>query len=278
MKRVTFSPIRVALIAEYTLREAVRQRLPLLLILVAAATVGVALVLRDFNFGTSELKFLLDAGFGALAVFGAIFGIVGMAQLFFSEIERRTVLTVLAKPVWRMEFVLGKLGGVLLLLLGYCGLGTALLAGLLWWRETALMGTAPEAFPDGRRVAYAGVALCGLVQWLKLGVLAALTLLVASYARSSLFAVGVGFLALVAGHLLHLVRDFPGNTDSLWLRGGSRLLGLALPDFQLFAVADKVAAGESLPLNLVGGIAIYAVGYMAVFSGLAVYCFRHREL
>jgi hypothetical protein len=47
-------------------------------------------------------------------------------------------------------------------------------------------------------VPYAGVAWCGLVQWLRLGLLAALTLLVASYARSSLFAVLTGFLYLVA--------------------------------------------------------------------------------
>ncbi|MFA5058621.1 MAG: ABC transporter permease [Opitutaceae bacterium] len=278
MKRAGFSPARVALIAEYTVREAARQRLPLLMGMLAAVTAGAALMLRDFNFGATELKFLLDAGLGALMIFGAILAIVAMAQLFFSEIERRTVLTVLAKPVWRAEFILGKFGGVLLLLLAYCGLGTALLTGLLWWREAALMSSDPAVFPDGRRVAYAGVALCGLVEWLKLGVLAALTLLVASYARSSLFAVGVGFLALITGHLLHLARDIPGNPDSLWLRGGSRVLSLMLPDFQLFAVADKVAAGESLPLSLVGGIAIYALGYMAAFSGMAVYCFRQREL
>jgi hypothetical protein len=53
---------------------------------------------------------------------------------------------------------------------------------------------------------------------------------------------------------------------------------LVLPDFQLFNVADRVATGEALPGTLIGGITVYALAYMGVFSGLAIYCFRHREL
>ena len=278
MNRVAFSPARVRWIAGNTFREAVRQRLLLLLIMVAATMTGGALFFSDFHFGSSELKFVTDVGFGALAFFGAILSIVSSAQFFFDEIERRTVLTVLAKPVWRAEFVLGKLGGVLLLLLVFCGLVTALLAGLLWWRETGLMKAHPGTFETGRVVAYAGVAWCGLVQWLKLSVLAALTLLVASYARSSLLAIMAGFVALVIGQLQYLARDFYGMMDSSLARGGVWLGGLLFPNFQLFDVTDRVGAGETLSAGLIGGLAAYALAYMSVYGGLAVYCFRHREL
>ena len=278
MNRVAFSLARMNLIAGNTFREAVRQRLLPLLILVAAAMAGGAMLFRDFHFGSSELKFVMDVGFGALTFFGAILSIVASAQLFFSEIERRTVLTVLAKPVWRAEFILGKLGGVLLLLLVYCVLVTTLLAGLLWWCETALMKADPGAFEAGRTVAYAGLVWCGLVQWLKLGVLAALTLLVASYARSSLFAVLAGFFALVICQLQSLARDYYGMMDSSLARGGLELLGLVFPNFQLFDVADRVAAGGTLSIGLISGISAYALAYLSVYGGLAVYCFRHREL
>lgn len=278
MNRAAFSPGRVTVIAGNTFREAARQRLLLLFIMAAATMAGGALFLGDLNFGSSELKFLMDVGFGALTCFGAILAIVASAQLFASEIERRTVLTVLAKPVWRAEFVFGKLGGVLLLLLVFCVLVTALLTGVLWGRETLLMKAHPEAFGHGRPVAYASVAVCGLVQWLKLGVLAALTMFVASYARSSLFVMMAGFCALVIGHLQYLARDFYGMMDWPWERSCLGLLGLIFPNFQLFNVADKVAAGEALSLGVISGIAMYALAYMGVFSGLAVYCFHHREL
>jgi hypothetical protein len=268
----------VALIAGNTFREAVRQRLLLVLSMVAASMVGGALFFRHFHFGSSELKLLEDVGFGAMTFFGAILAIVAPAQLFFGDIERRTVLTVLAKPVWRAEFILGKLGGVLLLLLVFCTAMTALLAGLIAWRETGLMAAHPDAFETGWKAGYAALAIGGLAQWLKLGVLAALTLFVASYARSSLFAMMAGCIALVACQLQYLARDFYGLMESGWARGGVWLFGLLLPDFQLFNVAERVAGGENLTVGLISGLAAYALAYTTVFSGLAVYCFRHREL
>jgi hypothetical protein len=278
MNSVTLSLARMNLIAGYTFREAVRQRILPLMILVAAAMTGGALLFRDFHFGSSELKFVMDVGFGALTFFGAILSIVATAQLFFSEIERRTVLAVLAKPVWRAEFILGKLGGVLLLLLVYCMLVTTVLVGLLWWCDTALRKADPGPFEPGRAVAYVGVVWCGLVQWLKLSVLAAMTLMVASYARSSLFAILAGFCALVICQLQSLARDCYEMMDSSLTRGGLELLGLVFPNFQLFDVTDRVAAGGTLSVGVIVGIAVYALAYLSVYGGLAVYCFRNREL
>ncbi|HUJ42494.1 MAG TPA: ABC transporter permease subunit [Opitutaceae bacterium] len=278
MNRGTFSPRRAGLIAGNTFRDAVRQRLLVIVLLVAAATVGGALFLRELSFGSSELKFLTDVGMGALAFFGAMLAIVAPAQLFFSDLERRTVLTVLAKPVTRAEFMVGKLGGVLLLLAVFCAAMTALLAGLLVGCRSGMIVAHPDGAGVGLLATLGGVALCGLVAWLKLGVVAALTLCVASYARSSVFAMMAGLVTLVACELQYLARDFYGMMASAWARAAVWLLGLMLPDFEPFNVSGRVAAGEGLPVGLIGGLAVYALAYMAVFGGLAVYCFRHREL
>jgi hypothetical protein len=61
-------------------------------------------------------------------------------------------------------------------------------------------------------------------------------------------------------------------------RGGLELLGFVFPNFQLFDVTDRVAAGGTLSAGLIGGIAAYALAYLGVYGGLAVYCFRNREL
>jgi ABC-type transport system involved in multi-copper enzyme maturation permease subunit len=278
MNRGTFSIGRVAWIAENTFREAVRQRLFLLLVLLAVAVSGGALLLSHRSFGAPEPGFLLDAGFGILTFFGSILAIVAMAQLFFSEIERRTVLTVLAKPVWRAEFVLGKLGGVLLLLLAFCVLGIVFLAGLLWWRQAAIAAAHSEAITNECRVSYAAVIAGGMVQWLRLGVLAAITLLVASYARNSLFAVVSGFFALVICNLQNLACQSYRLADSFWIRGTARLVGGILPDFELYDMVDRVTGVEPLSAGYLGGITLYSLFYLSAFSGLAVYCFRHREL
>ena len=278
MNRGRLSIGRVAWIAENTFREAVRQRLLLMLVITAAALGGSALFFHHRSFGAPELEFLLDAGFGILTFFGSILAIVTTVQLFFSEIERRTVLTVLAKPVWRSEFILGKLGGVLLLLLAFCASGIVSLASLLWWRQAAIAAPDSGAFENGCRISYAAVIAGGMVQWLRLGVLAAITLSVASYARTSLFALVSGFFALVICNLQNLACQSYRLADLPWIRGAARLVGGILPDFEIYNMVDRVKAGGPLSAGYLGGITLYSLVYISVFGGLAIYCFRHREL
>ena len=278
MTTVPFSLTRTWLIAHNTLREAARQKLFNFLLFLALALVLGARWFRDFNFGAPELKFLADCGFGAMAFFGAALTITATAQLFFSEIENRTVLTLLAKPVWRAEFVVGKFLGIVALAGVFCGLLTVLLAAVLWWREGELMREWPENFAQGRAVSYAMVALGGLMQWLKLVVLAAFALLVASFAQTQLFTVVTGFFILVICHLQHLAQDAyarAGATLGMLLSG---FIAALFPNFQVFALADSLAAADLPAGALVGRVAAYALGYVVVVGALAVFSFRKREI
>ncbi|MES2693459.1 MAG: ABC transporter permease subunit [Verrucomicrobiota bacterium] len=276
--RVPFSLTRTLLIAQNTLLEAARQRLFNFLLFLALALVLGARWFRDFNFGAPELKFLADCGFGAMAFFGAAMTVAATAQLFFSEIENRTALTLLAKPVWRTEFVLGKFLGVVALAAMFCALLTGLLMLVLWWREGELMQQFPDTFGGKRAISYATVALAGGLQWLKLAVLAAFVLLVASFAQTQLFTIVTGFFILVICHLQYLAQD-------VYARGGSALgqvlgrgIAAIFPNFQLFTLADTLVASEAPIGGHVARIAVYALGYMAVAGALAVFSFRRREI
>ena len=278
MKRVPFSPARVLLIARNTVLEAARQKLFHFLLLLALALVASAQWFRDFNFGAPELKFLSDFGFGAMAFFGAALTIAATAQLFFSEIENRTALTLLAKPVWPAEFVLGKFLGTVAITAGFCALLTALLAAVLWSRETALMREFPDAFASGRTFRYADLAAVGFLQWLKLAVLSAFTLLVASFAQTQLYTVVAGFCVLVICHLQYLAQETYGRAGSVLLHTMGGLVALLFPNFQLFNLADELGAGGAVPWGRVARVTAYALGYIAAEGGLAVFSFRKREI
>src|SRR5690606_25537355 len=198
---------RLRLIAGNTFLEAVRQKLFNFLLLLAVALVASAQFFREFNFGSSELKFIADFGFGAMVFFGSTLTIAATAQLFFSEIENRTALTILAKPIWRTEFIFGKFVGVFAVVGVFCALTTMLLLALLYHREGALMDANPEAFESGRIIHYGDLVLMGVLQWLKFGVLAAITLLIASFSNTNLYTVVMGFFVLVICHLQYLARD-----------------------------------------------------------------------
>ena len=278
MTAVPFSLRRVWLIACVTALEAARQRVFHLVLVLAMGLVLGAHAFREFNFGASELKFMADFGFGALTVFGSVLTIVATAQLFFGELEHRTALTLLAKPVWRAEFILGKIGGVMAVVTGFCALVTLLLLGTLYFRQQTLLAEHPELSESARALDPMAIIAVGVANWLKFGVLAALTLLIASFARTSLYAVIVGFVMLLICHLHPLARLASARTDSWLLRGVAGMVSLIFPDFQLFDLSASIdsvgAAGAASLIRLVA----YAGLYFSVLGSLAVYSFNRREL
>ena len=278
MKRAAYSPRRTAFIARNTLQAAVRQRVFHVLALFALIVVLGAQHLRDFHFGSPELKFLADLGLGAIAASGTVLAVVLTAQAFFSEIEHRTVQTLLAKPVGRGEFVLGKFLGVAVILGAFCGILALVLAAVLWTRERALLRELPEALGSGRLINYAYLAGCMLLEWMKLLVLASLTLLVACYARTQLFAIATGFMMFVICHLQYLAQSASSRPGPTFAGTVASLAARIFPDFQLFNLAAASGMGEALLWNQIGRLALYAGGYGAASCALAVFCFRRREL
>ncbi|MGA2053349.1 MAG: ABC transporter permease subunit, partial [Opitutales bacterium] len=175
-------------IGKLTFLEAVRQRFFNFLVLLSVALIGSAIFFRQFDFGASELKFISDFGMGGIFLFGSILAVVATAQLFFSEIENRTALTILAKPVRRWSFIAGKFLGVSLLLLVFVGLVVSLLAALLWWRQgqfVRAMQQHGDVFPADLRVQFWGLAVYAILQWLKFSVLSAITIVVASFSNTN---------------------------------------------------------------------------------------------
>ncbi|HVS52913.1 MAG TPA: ABC transporter permease subunit [Opitutaceae bacterium] len=278
MSGVPFSPRRVGLIAQNTLRDAARQKLFHFFLLLALALVVGARWLRDFNFGAPELKFLADCGFGAMALFGAALMITATAQLFCGESESRTVETVLAKPVWRAEFVLGKFLGAIAVAAIFCVTLTVALAAVLWWREGELARDYPEAFAAGRQVSYANLWLAGWLHWLRLVVLGGLVLLVASYARTQLFAVAMGFLVWAICQFQALAHDAYARSSSAAARAVGAGIAVLFPNFQLFTLADGLAAADAPPVLAVVRVTAYALLYAAAGAALAIFSFRRREL
>lgn len=276
-----FSLRRVGVLAGNAFRESVRQHVFCFMTLFAVALILGSLGLGELNFGESEVKFIADFGHGALVLFGSVLTIGTALQLLGGEVENRTVLTVLAKPVRRSEFVCGKFLGTWMVILVFCALVTTLLVVVLWARapDPAMdgAGEAPQVARAG--VPLAGVVLAGALQAVKFGLLTAMVLLIASFARTILFAQAASVLVLVICHLQYLARE-SWQTGLGWgERLGSGFVGVVFPDFQLFGGGEWLDnAGAGAPLRDAGQVAAYGLAYTAVFLVLAVWSFRHREI
>lgn len=271
---------RIWAIAANTFLEAVRQKFFNSLLLLAVSLVAGARFFQQFDFGTGELKFIADFGFGALFVFGAVLAVCSTAQLFFNELENRTAQTLLAKPVHRMEFLAGKWLGAQLVLLAFVLVLCVVLAGILWWREGALLARLAAAGEGAAPlVRYGDVFLYGFLQWLKFGVICAITLFIGSFSNTNLYTIVVAFFVLVVCQLQYIARDAYVETAAGLTRWIVALVAWIFPNFQLFNLGERMvlASSEALPLDAVLRISGYGVFYIAVFLGLALLHFRRRQ-
>ncbi|MBK8479099.1 MAG: ABC transporter permease [Opitutaceae bacterium] len=275
-----FSLGRVGVLAGNAFREAVRHHVFRFMTLFAVALILGCLGLGELNFGESEAKFIADFGQGALVLFGSILTIGTAVQWLGGDGEPRAVLTVLAKPLRRSEYVCGRFLGTWMVVLVFCALVTALLVGVLWTRTPAAsveaMHEAPLVGLGG--VSLAGVAVAGALQAVKFGLLTAMVLLIASFAQTNLFALSVSALVLVICHLQYLARD-SWQAGQGWIeRLGGSLVGLVFPNFQLFGGGEWLEVGVGVSLVAAGRVAAYGLAYTAVFLVLAVWSFRRREI
>lgn len=248
---------RVRLIAMNSLGEAIRMRLTILFGAIGAGLVVGALGLREFNFGSEELKFIGDFGLGAIGGFGTLLAALATGQLFFSEIQGRAAYCLLTRPVRRWEYVWGKFAGMAALLALFVAILATLVAAILFWRGRQLGASAisPPAF----------FSACALV-WLKLTLVAGMTLLVCSYAGSALFASCAGLIMAVIAH----VRPFVGGSGPLsWLR--------VWPNLALFDAEAVLAAAQPPAVMTLLGILGYWAIYVLIFGLIASYAFKQRE-
>ncbi|MFP6624972.1 MAG: ABC transporter permease subunit, partial [Myxococcota bacterium] len=104
---------RIGTIAENTIREAIRNRLLYTLLFFAVALIGTGVLVSNLSYVEGE-RILQDVGLAAIRLMSVGIGTFVGVGLIHGEIERRTLYTILSKPVSRVEFLLGKYLGLVL--------------------------------------------------------------------------------------------------------------------------------------------------------------------
>lgn len=285
---------RIFTIARGTVTQLVRMKT--FYFLLAFAVVIVAL--RDLNIPTTaarELSTIKKVSFGTMDLFAWLFAIVSTAILIPRDLEDRTLYTILAKPVRRIEYLLGKLAGVLTVV-GVSLVAMAMMSGLmLFSREVSLIGSEVAAMQASGEYSEAEIAeqvglireqglrpalaVALLASFLKAAVVAAVTLFLSTFASSTLFTILVSFFTFLIGHAHSMASDFwlEETNQSLVVRMMVKVIKILIPDYQLFSFAEGIVAGELLVPALVWQMAALTLGYLVVFLFLSLLVFIDKE-
>jgi ABC-type transport system involved in multi-copper enzyme maturation permease subunit len=251
---------RLFAVAANTFRETVRERVLYNLVFFAILMTLSGLLLRDVSIRQDE-KIIKDIGLAAMDGFGTLMSIFLGVGLVSKEIERRSLYPLLAKPLSRGEFFLGKFAGLAFTLLVNVALMTVgvYLALVLAGRPLPL-GLLKAVYPI-----YLGLLL-----------VVAVAMLFSSVTSAAMAAVGTVVL-VVAGRFSDVIRNMREVVPTApgWLISAVYYL---LPNFRNFDFKDRVAYGDPLPLALLGWPTLYAALYIFVVLAAGLAVFSRRDL
>lgn len=287
-----FSLRRVAAITANTFTELRRLKALHILLFFALLLIGNSIFMAQLTF-QEEFQVLKDIALGAMSIFTSLLAVVATARLIPQDLEARTLYTILAKPVARIEYLLGKLAGVLLLLAVSVIIMSALFLIVLKVREEIVIGetarqlqaTSPDQLAEAlgvvRAAAFNVNLLSGIgIIYVKACLLAALTLFVSTFATTTIFTTVLMVFVYFIGHLQATAREYWLQANSAgWLtKVFLALVALLFPDLQLFNLVDDIVAGTAIPLALFLKTAALGFFYTAFYLLLAWTVFYRKEL
>lgn len=254
---------RIRAIAFNTFREAVRDRVLYNLLFFALLLVASAPILSEISPGVQRVL-LINLSLSAISIFGTVIAIFLGISLVSKEIERRTLYPVLARPVGRGEFIVGKyfgLAGTLVVNTGAMALGFYL---MLWAMMLRITG------------ADANVLIAIYFILLQFLILIGLSLLFSSFSSpllSALFALCLFVAGTFAGDLRVFARSVHGPES--WLASAASYV---IPNLASLNVITRVAHDQIIPGSLVGYNTLYSVLYTVTTICGAALIFSHRNL
>ena len=279
-------------IARNTFTELVRQKVFYFLMIFALLVIGNSAFMAKFSF-QEQFQMLKDISLGAMSVFGSIIAILATANFLPKDMEDRTIYTILAKPVPRFSYLLGKLCGICSLLAVSILLMSAVFLAVLWIREgtvlaetrAQLQGSSAEeiaaAVKEVTNATFHINLIPGIaVIFLKSALLASLTLFLSTFATSSIFTILMATALYFIGHLQSTAREYwlAGVDVQWWSRLLAALVSLLFPDLQAFNLTDDIIAGAAVPMAVFTGTIGLGLLYISVYFSLAALVFSDREL
>lgn len=217
-----------------------------------------------------KLKIVADLSLSAISLLGTVASIFLGTNLIYQEVERRTVYTILSRPVGRGGFVLGKYLGLSAVL------GVAIAAmGAGFLGIYVLAGGAPTG----------GILLALLFTYVELTVVIAVALFF-SVAAHPIEGAVFSFVVALAGHSTASLKDLAvevtrGMDSALGasaIKGGLYAIYVLLPNLENFNLRGDAVYGLPIDVTALAAALAYAVVYVAIMLGLSALVFRRRVL
>jgi len=298
-------------VAMAAFREGIRQ--PLFWLITGAATLSLAIatILPYFTMAAGEeLKMVKELSYDTIMLAAVVFGVISASMSITEEIEGRTAITLMSKPVSRRQFLLGKFVGILL-----AALAMTLLLGWLFpwcvqfkqWQEfnpdprqrpvdpAWVIDLVNRYAPRGEAAAFVkGMGLwtddvAGMLPGLVIGFCQVMVLLAIAVALATRLPMVVNLpiclMFYFLGHLTPILKAVSQNRSTLGnalVNFMAQLFDTLLPGLELFDVGPSVVRETPLPAAgfalYTANVSLYAVMYTGIALLFGLILFEDRDL
>jgi Cu-processing system permease protein len=260
-------------VAASVFKESVRDKVLYNLVLFAVLLISASYLLGQLTAG-QDVKIIKDLGLAATSFFGLFIAVFIGVGLVWKEVDRRSVYSLLAKPIRRHEFIIGKyLGLVLTLFVNVTVMAVALYAVLAYmgWTATASVKAGWDTPATDPRLLTALVLI-----FVELMVMTAVALFFSTFA-SPILSAAFTFGLYIVGHFNADLRHFESVVDSRVAAFVARALYYLLPNLAPFDVKAQVVHGQPVTLGYVLLTSGYGIVYIAVLLIASALIFGRRD-
>lgn len=251
---------RVYGVAVNTFRESLRDRVLVALIVTAIVVMAGAKVVQPVAMGEAD-KIIKDLGLTAITLFCVLIAVLVGGRIVYREVEKRTIYLILARPVHRLEFILGK----------YFGLMAVLLLSLLILTAGFYLILLISRVPITANLLW-GVAMTAF----ELALLTAVAVLFSTFVTPIASAVFT-FVIYYIGHSTYLLKQLAAMSPVPAIKFLGIVLYYLLPNLGNFNIRGDVVYGAPLNFQALGLSAIYGLVYSVTLLLISVMIFNHRD-
>lgn len=264
-------------VAQATFHEAWRRKFLNTILVFALLIIGSSWVFAYLQPG-AELKMIIDVSLGSIKFFGLLIAVFGGCRLIPDEIEKRTIHTILTKPVSRAQFLFGKfLGGVAIIFANVALMGLAFFLVYIFkapqFRAMTGEGALSMEFMTGNIIKAVILAFFELTVVMGIAVAASTVFSWIVAAILTFFVYFVGQMAEFFNQLANPERDIPAVAKAV-LATIYRLL----PHFEIFDIREAIMKDQFMPWDVMGKIIAQGLTYTVIVMLIGYLFFNEREV
>ncbi len=265
---------RIGIVAWHVFKETVRDRVLYAIAAFALLLVAASALIGQITAG-QDVKIIKDLGLATIELAGILITVFIGVGLVAREIERRSIFSLLAKPLPRWEFVVGKYAGlVLTVAVNIAAMTAALYVMLAWmnWESSINLRRSWDAPALDVRL-----LISVLLIFAEMALLTAIALFFSTFSSRALWSVVFTLGFFVAGLESDDLRNFGNIVDAPVMGHIVSAVGWVIPAFSAFDVKAQVVHGIHVPAGYVFGTLLYAAIYIGVAIAAAIGVLSRRE-